>query len=449
MADMFDYLDWFGGFDFDRVPFNEVDNIILSQLSYLKIDGMLAPDEVVRATELRERFTASGKSPDNGPLISSRTNELLTYMVKSGRRFADAKLAFYETHYNEEEREQFAALTIQLSDGSNYVAFRGTDATLVAWIEDGDMSHRVVPAQRDALAYLRRVADAVEGTLRVGGHSKGGNLAAYAAAMAPELDGRIVELWCNDSPGFEDEVVPLSTFERLRDRAHLFTPEYSVVAGLMTHPIPPVLIISDGQGVMEHSATSWQVMRGQFVRGKAAHQGSVHVVQAFNSLLERLNLEERQSLMDELYQAFVSHDIHNLSDIMNQTTAGLRAITDSMKSLDEETKNVVVDFIADAMGGAVRGAAEKSAEQTAKALAPVAEAVNAALTEAGEQARDTLSALKEQAETRFEELTSGKEPERAPKLSEGKNKAQVPKLSEAKNAEQTLQPSEKGAAKQS
>ena len=100
MADMFDYLDWFGDFDFDHVPFNEVDNIILAHLSYLKLDNILPAGEFFDTSEVWHRFSTQKELPSNGPLISSRTNELLGYMVKSGRRFAKAKLGCYETHFD-------------------------------------------------------------------------------------------------------------------------------------------------------------------------------------------------------------------------------------------------------------------------------------------------------------------------------------------------------------
>ena len=67
----------------------------------------------------------------------------------------------------------------------------------------------------------------------MGGHSKGGNLAAFAAATCDDaVRDRIIEVWCNDSPGFEERVVPLELLHTIADRVRLFTPEYSVVGAL-------------------------------------------------------------------------------------------------------------------------------------------------------------------------------------------------------------------------
>ena len=409
MANLFDYLDWYGDFDFQTVPFNEVDNLVLAQLSYMKLDGAIGPDDMMATYEAQARFLAAhgldapsdtekrqaelmriGEAiatpgvqlPDNGPLISERTNDLLDYLATSGKRYRDARVGYYESVLDEDTHEQFAAITVLLPDGTTYVSFRGTDDSIVGWVEDCEISYRIIPSQEHALRYLRRVAAKTVGPLRIGGHSKGGNLAAYAAVMAPELDSRIIDVWCNDSPGFEDQVVPLSSFDRLLSRTHLFTPEYSVVGAIMEHALEPVIIKSAGSGVMEHSEVDWQVMRGSIVRGSEQRTGSVNVNRAFNDLLASRDLPGREKFIGELYQACLDHGLHTVSDMMGSGAAGLRAVTDSINSLDEDDRTTMYNFIWGAMGGAMRGAASDATASTAAALAPVAKAVNEAVTTA-------------------------------------------------------------------
>lgn len=422
MADFFDYLDWYGDFDFATVPFNEVDNIILSQLAYLRLAGALGADEVLPVAEAQERFLAAhrvdatdpdGKEatkedlPDNGPLIDKSTNLVLGRLASCGRRFRDARVGFYESVFSEEEREQFAAITVLLPDGSVYVAYRGTDDSVVGWIEDCEISYKVVPAQRDALAYLRRVARATIGPLRVGGHSKGGNLAAYAAVAAPELDARIEEVWCNDSPGFVDEVVPLAGFERLRSRMRVFTPEYSVVGALMTHPVEKRIIESAGRGVMAHSLVQWQVMRDHIVPGDALHPGSVEVSHAFERLLHGFDLAGREHFVDELWRVCQENGIRTI-DIAKQG-AKLSRLLDSIDSVTDENKRALQDFLVAMTGGAIRGEVEESLAKTSQALAPVvapvAQAVNTALADLDRRGRELLES------TRPRELAAATEPD--------------------------------------
>ena len=41
MANILDYLDWRGDLTFEQSPFNEVDNLLLSQLVYVDLEGIV------------------------------------------------------------------------------------------------------------------------------------------------------------------------------------------------------------------------------------------------------------------------------------------------------------------------------------------------------------------------------------------------------------------------
>lgn len=389
MADMFDYLDWFGDFGFATVPFNEVDNLILAQVSYLPLAGIV-PEAgqgsvgLARAAEGYDQRYPSQARADLGPLLSPRTNELLGRMASCGRRYQGLRLRAFEEVLDPTTHEQFGALTFDLPDATSYVAFRGTDSSLEGWLEDCEISYRVIPSQTHALAYLRAVlADgATSRVVRVGGHSKGGNLAAFAASrlVGSELD-RVAEVWCNDSPGFCDEVVPLDSLAPICDRTRLHTPEYSVVGALFRHAVKPVLIRSAGVGVMEHSAVDWQVMRGSFVPGSQLSESSVRVVQAFSQLIDSRDLAGRKKLLDDLYEALHAQGIQSVDDMMSRGLPGLNATVSSIQALSAKDRQTMVDFLRGIAGGSISGA-------VTDAVAPVAERL-------GEAWEDTKTTVQE------------------------------------------------------
>ena len=108
--------------------------------------------------------------------------------------------------------EQFAALTIETGDGRLYLSFRGTDDTLAGWREDFELACMPeVPAQKKALQYVEEVARQFpRKKLRLGGHSKGGNLAVYAGVFCPAaVQRRIAAVWSNDGPGFHTDLLDL------------------------------------------------------------------------------------------------------------------------------------------------------------------------------------------------------------------------------------------------
>ena len=210
MASIFDYLQWRCDVPFSVDPFNEVDNLVLSELAYTDFKGILSmegPDvslaEVCKA--FFERHTHEEILADKS--FTARAPLLMESMLE-GARYRDIRMLQYLDETDSAQGLQLAAMTFLLPDDSAYVAFRGTDSTVVGWKEDFYFSFLPeTEGQRRAIRYLNQVGAEVKGTLRVGGHSKGGNLAVYAASCCePGLQERLTAVYSNDGPGFRQEL---------------------------------------------------------------------------------------------------------------------------------------------------------------------------------------------------------------------------------------------------
>ena len=185
MSDLFDYLAWRGDIPMSQAPFNPVDGLILSILSYVHFDNLVPPDlrGPISLGKAAETYLALPEGR-RGRVRCPSDRQLLAALARC-RRFSPLGLAFAQDRFVPEEEMQFAAIAVLLEDGSAFLSFRGTDATLVGWKEDFSMSFLdAVPAQQAALDYVERFASLFPGSLRLGGHSKGGNLAVFAGALA-------------------------------------------------------------------------------------------------------------------------------------------------------------------------------------------------------------------------------------------------------------------------
>ena len=161
---LIDYLDWRGDLSFEASPFNDVDALVLCQLSYINFAN-LAPgdfDSSIRLGEVSKLFFASADfetRSDLGILLDTRTNELLKKAGESVR-FGDVELTGFVSEYDKEKEEQFSAVTFVLASGSFlnkqqiFVAFRGTDDTIVGWKEDFNLAF-LCPRRRARLPYAR------------------------------------------------------------------------------------------------------------------------------------------------------------------------------------------------------------------------------------------------------------------------------------------------------
>ena len=303
MATMLEYLDWRGDLTLEADPFNEVDSLVLCQLSYLDLAGIVpgtAEGGSVSVAAAAQRFAdvhandPTGGAP--GGVVSPLTPQVLAKMAQ-GARFSRARLLRYEEHLDTKAGEQFAALCIRLDDKTTYVAFRGTDDTFAGWREDFAMSFTIVGAQRRAAAYLDGVRRSVRGPLRVGGHSKGGNLAVYAASTATwAWRRRVREIWIHDAPGFGEDTVSPEALTAVEGHVRRYVPEFCIVGQLLQQGEKHEVVASATSAVMQHSAMNWQVMGNRFVRREAIDGRAQRFGELFARVIEGRDAEFRRRL---------------------------------------------------------------------------------------------------------------------------------------------------------
>ncbi|MBO7363728.1 MAG: DUF2974 domain-containing protein, partial [Lachnospiraceae bacterium] len=194
---------------------------------------------------------------------------MLLLRAMNTERYGGLTLCGYRSIMDTGQDEQMAVVTFCLSDGTDYVAFRGTDTTIVGWKEDFMLSYRrETEGQRHAAAYLDERAAARTGYFYVGGHSKGGNFALYAGAFsAPEVQDRILAVFSNDGPGLREEATREAGFLRILPRVVRIIPEDSVVGILLSNPAGCRVVKSAERGLLQHRGTSWLVRGTHFQYG--------------------------------------------------------------------------------------------------------------------------------------------------------------------------------------
>lgn len=347
MANLLDYLNWRGDLSLDEAPFNEVDNLILSQLSYIEFQGIV-PSGFGRGITIREaaeRYLAADdyESRSNiGPLISAKTFELLRKIVKE-ERFAEMRLSGYVNQVDEEHEKQFAAMTVQLPDDTIYVAFRGTDSTLVGWKEDFNMSFlSTIPSQTSAVEYLAKAAAAYPNPIRTGGHSKGGNLAVYGALFSSgQIQKRLLAIYNNDGPGLTAETVAGIPFSGVKDRIHTIIPKSSIVGMLLEHSENYEIVDSTQVGIFQHDPFSWQVMRDTFVKMDNVSDGSQFIDKTLREWIEAMDAEQKEQFVDGLFEAIEVTNSKTLNELSEDRFKKAVMLAKSWKNFDENTKKVI------------------------------------------------------------------------------------------------------------
>lgn len=357
MAVLFDYLDWRGDLSFQTDPPNEADCYLIAKIGCPDLSGIVPPDE--REVTLQEAVSAyrTKEGPDPSPLGAAASPLILEsfYRLPAVPRFQPLMLSGFRRTNDPENTEQFSALTVRIPGGLHFVTFRGTDDTLIAWKENFHMSVMDrVPAQEDALRYLRWAMDAYDGRFIVCGHSKGGNLAVYASAMVPhKMQERIVSIYDFDGPGFQEDFLKEEGFQRILPKLHFLIPQNSIVGLLLSAGKEPEITACSYFGPKAHDGFKWEVRGTRFVRAEGLSRSSALFRNAVSETLAGMSAEQREAFVEGFFRTMTSTGAFTLTDL---TEAGLLNALEIAKSLgrDREVQRFALSFISNTLAD-IRG----------------------------------------------------------------------------------------------
>ena len=351
MAELFDYLLWRGDLPMDAVPLNPVDTLILSELTYIGFEG-LVPGDFQHPIPLRVAAEAFLALPDREERVRVKKDIDLIAETARTPRFGELRLTFYRNEFLPQEESQFAAVTWLLPGGTALVTFRGTDMTLTGWKEDFNMSFQdFVPAQEKALRYLEAFARVHTGPICIAGHSKGGNMAVYAAARTvPELQERIVSVHNHDGPGFRASVISDPGYRAVLQKVRTFVPQSSVVGMLLEHEEPYTVVRSRQVSLLQHDPYSWEVLGGGFIRMAQVDEDSRFLDSTIKAWLAQTSLEERNAFVDAVFELLTLGEIEDLRDVIlpKNVLRYLRQL-----STDEQMRTTIAREFADLFRTAV------------------------------------------------------------------------------------------------
>lgn len=352
MANIEDYIKWRGDLSFDQSPFCRVDALILCQISYLNFDRLL-PDydfsAEMKLSELAEIFENSRdfkKRSETGLLINRKTAPFFLQAART-RRFENIRVTGYVSKTDLTIEEQFAAASYKLTDGTNFICFRGTDDSIVGWKEDFNLATETeVPAQKDAVEYLEKAAKNLKGKIRIGGHSKGGNLAMYASAIIDKKIGeRILCIYNNDGPGFYEARVKSPEFVRIADKVESCYPQFSIVGMLFQHIGKQIFVESDEIGVMQHDPFSWHIMGNDFIILENNDYGSKFFHDTFNEWISKLEPARREIFVDTVFKIIESTDAKTNTELELNFARNSVKVLKAINKLDPEMRKICKETV--------------------------------------------------------------------------------------------------------
>lgn len=318
MANMFEYLKWRGDLAFTQDPVNSVDALIFSTLAYVSYFDTNR-EETWKAVKLRDAAQSFFQQESLEEKYRVKNDLELLRKAAETERFGNTELTMYRDELIPEQETQFAAMTFLLDDGSMFLAFRGTDNTLVGWKEDFNMSfQQTVPAQRLAVQYVREAAAEYENPIYLGGHSKGGNLAVFAAARSsPMVQRRIREVYNHDGPGFTSYLMGDPGYLAMIPQIRTFIPQSSVIGMLLEHEEPYTVIESKTVGLLQHDPYSWEILGKSFISVNEVAQSSQFLDATIKDWFSNMSNGERNQLVDVMFGILGTGGVDKALDIFH------------------------------------------------------------------------------------------------------------------------------------
>ncbi|MBQ7821539.1 MAG: DUF2974 domain-containing protein [Clostridia bacterium] len=349
MNNIFDYLDWRGDLTFDMDGFNEVDNLILSVISYIDFSNIVSPEPNnggITLADAEKRLTELERDrQDLGLIIPDQTCDFMKRAAHT-KRYSEILLYSYVDKIDADLGMQFSAITFGLPDKTIFIAFRGTDDTLIGWKENFNMSFASpVPAQVSAVDYLVDIAMTRRAKIRVGGHSKGGNLAIWAAVNAPiRIQRRIIAAYNNDGPGFEERITERDEYTAIADRLFTFVPESSVVGMLLEHTESYMIVKSSQNTLWQHDPFSWVIRGREFIKADELSSFSKRTDKVLTDWIASMTPEQRRHATDVLFEILESTGAKTLSDLNAGKLKNLGNIIKSFNHVDKQTRDKLYEL---------------------------------------------------------------------------------------------------------
>lgn len=343
MANMVDYIVWRGDIPISKeFPFNQIDSMILARFSYLMFEKIdLKTSETVGSVCIKmldfgeDEFKISG-------------DKYLVEEICKSKRFKNLMVTDFVQNSDIETEKQFSAITIHISEDEMYVSFEGTDKTINGWKEDFNLGFmEFVPAQVEGSKYLNTILSKYpRKRARIGGHSKGGNIAIYSSITLPHnLHDRVIEVNNFDGPGFCKKIIEKYEKEKMWNKITTFIPQDSVIGRLLDHKEKCIIVYSTEKGIHQHDIYSWQVIANKPVTLNEVTDSSELINSALTEWLENTKPEQRKFFIDQIFEILYSVDVTSTIDIKSTLIRKIPDLIKAYKGVSEEDRKSIGEMV--------------------------------------------------------------------------------------------------------
>ena len=329
---------------FNEYKLNDIDALILSWISYYHIPKELAKEYSKKPFYLKDFYNLKYLNNILYDVFDmEKSKELITYLA-GNERFKDLEILYYVEQKNKNIEKQFSAMTFKLSKDEYLIAFRGTDHSFIGWKEDFNMCYKKsIPSQIEALKYLNKIFSKLKGKFYITGHSKGGNLSAYASSLCSvNNQNRILKVYNFDGPGLNNSNIKNTPNTNINIKIHKFVPQASIVGMCFENTTNYKIIKSNGIGILQHNPFTWEIKNNKFINAKSRTLDSNAFKKGLNNIINSLSEKEIKTFVNTLYNILNKTQMNDFDTLSKNILKNLPILFEGFTSLDLQQKKLLL-----------------------------------------------------------------------------------------------------------
>ena len=343
MANINDYLLWRGDIPISKkYTFNEVDSMVIARFSYLIFNRiqMKSKETIASISSKMQVF------PEKYFMYHGDKDLIIN--LGNSERFKNMIVSDYVVDNDKKAEKQFSAITIHLSNTEMYISFFGTAYDIYAWKEDFNMGFMDnVPCQLAGKKYLEKISNKYKmKKIRIGGHSKGGNVSIYSAVTTnKKIQNKIIKVYSYDAPGFNSNFVNQYSDSKVLPKIESYIPQDSIIGRILNHKEKTTIVLSTEKGLYQHDIFSWQVLKDTPVKAKGITKNSEKINKTITKWLENTEPEQRKIFIDTIFNLLYSTGSKTIGDFANNLNNNIPLMLKKYNTVSKKDKKVLTDMI--------------------------------------------------------------------------------------------------------
>ncbi len=352
MENIIDYLKANKDITFNEKEFSPLDALIFARLTYVDYKLILKSNKYRTKKKLTDVISSIFLEKENGNFrFRLKEDKELLEIIRASLRYRNIYIKSFVFDTDINKVKQFSAVTFVNEEKDNrfmYISFKGTDGTVTGWKEDFNMAYlEVVPAQAEAAKYLKKIVrfSSIK-KIYVGGHSKGGNLAIYAASqLRRSVQNNIKQIYSFDGPGFKQEFLDTNGFNSIKDKITLYTPQSSIIGRLLNKDYRTIIVQSRKKMLYQHNVYNWKIENNNFVVLEKYTFLSNKIDITLKNNLQKMTIEERKTFVDEIFDIVKDLSKDDVIDFGDGMIDFLKRFRLTFKSKSKATQELILSLL--------------------------------------------------------------------------------------------------------